>query len=398
MTASIIVGAGRGRRMGGPIPKQYRTLDGIPVIRHTLLAFLRHPEIDRVQSVIHPSDLDLYKAATDGLTLPPPVIGGDTRQESVRFGLESLSGDPPDKVIIHDAVRPFVEQETISAVIAALDRGPAVVTGISVPDTLKRCRDGIVGETVDRTDTWRAQTPQGFDFAQLLKAHEQVHYKNPVHADLTDDSMVIEKYGLKVAMIEGSEDNFKITTERDLVRAETILQRGRLENHVGWGFDFCPFGPGEGSGDGVVMCGIPVPHAQSLNRNHNLDVPLNAVTDALLGTVGQTGAQTGGGGNTHFQPDKPSFRGRSSDFFVRQAVSLVAMRGGRIVHLDLTILAAAPDVAAHHDDMTARLAALLSIEPRRISIKQVTSYEAGYYGRGDGIGAQCLVTSQFPSL
>ncbi len=388
MTAAIIVGAGRGRRMGGPIPKQYRMLDSIPIIRHTLLAFLRHPEIAQVQSVIHPSDLDLYHAATEGLTLPPPVIGGDTRQESVRFGLESLSGDPPAKVIIHDAVRPFVEQETITAVIAALDRGPAVVTGVSVPDTLKRCTDGIVGETVDRTNTWRAQTPQGFAFAELLRAHEQVHYRNPVHSDLTDDSMVIEQYGLRVAMIEGSEDNFKITTERDLVRAETILQRGRQENHVGWGFDFSAFG----TGDEVVMCGIPVPHTQSLNRTHNVDVPLNAVTDALLGTVGQTG------GSTHFQPDKPSFRGRSSDFFVRQAVSLVAMRGGRIVHLDLTILAAAPDVAAQREDMTARLAALLSIEPRRISIKQVTSDQAGYYGRGDGVGAQCLVTSQFPSL
>ena len=388
MTAAIIVGAGRGRRMGGPIPKQYRMLDNIPIIRHTLLAFLRHPEIEQVQSVIHPADLDLYTAATSDLSLPPPIIGGNTRQESVRYGLESLAGDPPDKVIIHDAVRPFVEQETISAVIAALDHGPAVVTGLSVPDTLKRCVDGFIGETVDRTNTWRAQTPQGFSFSDLLKAHEQIHYSNPTHADLTDDSMVIEKYGLKVAMIEGSEDNFKITTERDLVRAETILQRGRQENHVGWGFDFSTFAPG----NQVVMCGIPIPHSQSIARSSNTDVPLNAVTDALLGTVGQTG------GNTHFQPDKPSFRGKSSDFFVRQAISLITMRGSRIVHLDLTILAASPRIVDHYDDMMSRLASLLSIEARRISIKQIHSYQDGYFGRGDGVGAQCLVTAQFPAL
>ena len=388
MTAAIIVGAGRGRRMGGPIPKQYRSLDNMPVIRHTLLAFLRHPQIEQVQSVIHPADLGLYEEATAGLSLPPPVIGGDTRQESVRFGLESLAGSPPAKVIIHDAVRPFVEQETISAVIAALDHGPAVVTGLAVPDTLKRCRNGVITETVDRTDTWRAQTPQGFHFNEILRAHEEVHYSNPIHAGLTDDSLVIERYGLNVALIEGSDDNFKITTERDLERAELILQRGRQENHVGWGFDFHGFGPG----DHVVMCGIPMPHGQGIARSHNADIPLNAVTDALLGTVGSAPNEA------HFQPDMPGFRGKTSDFFVRQAVSLVSMKGGRIVHLDLTILTAAPDIADHRENMATRLASLLSIDRGRISIKQATTYRAGYYGRGDGIGAQCLVTTQFPAL
>ena len=374
--------------MGGPIPKQYRSLDSIAVIRHTLIAFLRHPEISQVQSVIHPADQGLYEEATVGLSLPAPVIGGDTRQESVRFGLESIAGSPPDKVIIHDAVRPFVEQGTISAVIAALDRVPAVITGLSVPDTLKRCRDGIITETVDRTDTWRAQTPQGFHFAEILKAHEEVHYRDPTRADLTDDSLVIEKYGLRVAIIEGSEDNFKITTERDLERAELILQRGRQENHVGWGFDFHAFGPG----DHVVMCGIPIAHQQGTPRSHNADIPLNAVTDALLGTVGSAPQAA------HFQPDMPGFRGKSSDYFVRQAVSLVSMKGGRIVHLDLTILTAAPEIAPHLETMTKRLAALLSIDASRISIKQVTSYQTGHFGRGDGIGAQCLVTTQFPAI
>ena len=374
--------------MGGPIPKQYRALDSIPIIRHTLLAFLRHPQISQVQSVIHPADRDLYEEATAGLSLPAPVIGGNTRQESVRFGLESLADQPPRNVIIHDAVRPFVEQETISAVIAALDTAPAVVTGLGVPDTLKRCRQGIIEETIDRTDIWRAQTPQGFHFSEILKAHEKIHYSDPIHANLTDDSMVIEKYGLPVALVEGSDDNFKITTERDLLRAEVILQRGRQENHVGWGFDFQAFGPG----DHVVMCGIPIPHQQGITRSHNADIPLNAVTDALLGTVGST--PTG----THFEPTMPGFRGKTSDFFVRQAVSLVSMKGGRIIHVDLTILAASPEIAASHENMTIRLASLLSIDRSRISIKQVMTYQAGFYGRGDGMGAQCLVTTQFPAL
>ena len=383
-----MVGAGRGQRMGGPIPKQYRHLDGIPVIRHTLLAFLRHPGIDHVQAVIHPSDLALYQEATDGLSIPDPVIGGSTRQESVRFGLESLAAQNPDKVIIHDAVRPFVEQETISNVIAALDDVPAVITGLPVPDTLKRCRSGVVDATVDRANVWRAQTPQGFHYDKIRRAHEEVHYRDPTHAELTDDSLVIESAGMKVTLIEGTDDNFKITTERDLTRAELIIGRGRLENHVGWGFDFEAYAPR----DHLAICRIPVPHHLGVARPNNADVPLNAVTDALLSTVG------GNPGVSHFQPARPGLRGATSDFFLRQTVSLVAMRGGRIVHVDLTVLAPAPEIAPHTDSMTQRLASLLSIDTNRISIKQATSFQNGLYGRGDGIGAQCLVTTQYPGM
>ncbi len=388
MTAAIVVGAGRGQRMGGPIPKQYRHLDGIPVIRHTLLAFLRHPGIDHVQAVIHPSDLVLYKEATSGLSMPDPVIGGSTRQESVRFGLESLVSQKPAKVIIHDAVRPFVEQETIGNVIAALDDAPAVITGLPVPDTLKRCRSGFVDGTVDRANVWRAQTPQGFHYDKILHAHEEVHFRDPTRAELTDDSLVIESAGMKVTLIEGTDDNFKITTERDLIRAELIIQRGRLENHVGWGFDFEAYAPG----DHLAICGIPVPHHCGVARAYNADIPLNAVTDALLGTVG------GAPGLSHFQPARPGLRGATSDFFLRQTVSLVAMRAGRIIHVDLTVLAPSPDIAPHIESMATRLASLLGVDASRISVKQATSFQNGLYGRGDGLGAQCLVTTQYPDM
>lgn len=374
--------------MGGPIPKQYRNLGNIPVIRHTLMAFLRHPEITDVQTVIHPSDQKLYEEATAGLALRPPVIGGNTRQESVRFGLESLADDPPRKVLIHDAVRPFVEQETISSVIAALDHRPAVITGLSLPDTLKRCSDGVIEATIDRTGLWRAQTPQGFHFDELLRAHEKVHFEDPNNTNLTDDSLVIEHYGLPVAIIDGGEDNFKITTERDLMRAEQILERGRQESHVGWGFDSAPLGPGSF----VTICGIPVPFHAGIARNSNVDIPLNSVTDALLGTVGNFPSKS------HFKPDLPKFRGKPSDFYVRQVVSAIAMKGGRIVHIDLTLLAAAPSIDVHLEAMVTRLGSLLSIDESRISIKQIESYEVGFYGRSDGIGAQCLASVMYPAV
>lgn len=232
MNAALIVGAGRGHRMGGPIPKQYRDLDGQPVLRRTLLAFLRHPGVGLVQAVIHADDRDLYAAATEGLDLPPPVIGGDTRQDSVRRGLESLEAAQPRKVLIHDAVRPFVAPETIDAVLAALDAAPAVIAGVKVTDTLKRCRDGVIVATVDRTDVWRAQTPQGFLFARILAAHRKLHERHPEGSDLTDDSLVAESDGAPVAITLGSEDNLKITTERDLERARVIL--ARLQTRDTW--------------------------------------------------------------------------------------------------------------------------------------------------------------------
>jgi 2-C-methyl-D-erythritol 4-phosphate cytidylyltransferase/2-C-methyl-D-erythritol 2,4-cyclodiphosphate synthase len=388
VTAAIIVGAGRGQRMGGPIPKQYRSLDGIPILRHTLVAFLRHPGITRVQAVIHPNDRKLYDEAAQGLELPAPVIGGNTRQETVRLGLESLAGEGFAKVLIHDAVRPFVEQETISAVIAALDDAPAVVAALPVPDTLKRAPGGLVGGTLDRTDVWRAQTPQGFRFEAILEAHRAAVRQDPLHLELTDDSAVAERAGLPVTLVHGSEDNFKITTERDLERAELLLTRGRMETHIGWGFDFAGFS----AGDHLMLCGIPVPFGRGAARNHNLDIPLNAATDALLGTVG------GQQGRAHFDAAAPIHRGMNSDLFVRQAVSLVAMKGGRIVHVDMSILGEWPDMAPHRDRMVVRLADLLSVEPERVGVKRVSALDGGFYGRSEGIGAQCLATVQYPAV
>ena len=208
------------------MPKQYRDLGGTPVLRHTLAAFLHHPEIGHIQVVIHADDRDLYDRATQGLALAPPVTGGATRQASVRLGLERMAELNPEKVIIHDGVRPFVEQAAISTVLAALDRSPAVIAGLPVVDTLKRAPGGQVSATVDRADMWRAQTPQGFRFDRILAAHRTLHGSNS--SDLTDDSLVAERDGMQVKMVLGSEDTFKITTEQDLERAELILARSRL--------------------------------------------------------------------------------------------------------------------------------------------------------------------------
>ncbi len=219
--AVLIVAAGRGRRFGGPLPKQYRLLGGIPVLRHTIGAFLA-AGLPTIRVVIHADDRILYDEAAAGLDLPPPVLGGDTRQSSVRLGLEALAAHNPGRVLIHDAVRPFVGAATIDAVLAALDHSGAALACVAVPDTLKRGRDGYVTATIDRTDVWRAQTPQGFRYADILAAHRAAA-TDPALADLTDDTQLAEHRGLRVAIVEGHEENFKITTEPDLARAERLL-------------------------------------------------------------------------------------------------------------------------------------------------------------------------------
>lgn len=223
MNIGLIVAAGRGYRVGGPLPKQYLTLAGQPILRRTITALTRHPALDAVQVLIHPDDRVLYDNATAGLDKLLPVgLGGKERQDSVRLGLEAIAGLNPQTVLIHDAVRPFIAQETISAILEALTRGSAAIVGVPLADTLKRVDGNVVTATVSRAGLWRAQTPQGFKFQDILKAHAHAARTAP-ETDFTDDAMIAEYAGLQVEMVQGHEDNFKITTAADLARAEAML-------------------------------------------------------------------------------------------------------------------------------------------------------------------------------
>jgi len=379
--AVLIVAAGSGQRFGGERPKQYHELAGQPVLRHTVRAFLDHPAVSRVQVVYQPAHDQLYQAAVAGLDLPPPVAGGDTRQESSRLGLERLAASAPDLVLIHDAARPLVDGATISRVIAALEHHPAAVAAVPVIDTLKRGTDGLSAGTVDRTGLWRAQTPQGFRFPAILDAHRRL-----AGAGLTDDAAVAEQAGLPVALVLGSPDNIKVTTPDDLTRAERLLAGAAPETRTGLGFDVHRFAPG----DHVVLCGVAVPHEQRLEGHSDADVGLHALTDALLATI------SAGDIGSHFPPSEPQWRGADSAVFLRHAVELIRRRGGLIAHVDVTLICERPKVGPHRPAMVARLAELLEIAPERISIKATTTERLGFTGRGEGIAAQAVATVRLP--
>jgi 2-C-methyl-D-erythritol 4-phosphate cytidylyltransferase / 2-C-methyl-D-erythritol 2,4-cyclodiphosphate synthase len=378
---ALVVAAGRGTRLTGAEPKQYLTLGGRPVLRHSLARLRGHPGISQVRVVTHPDDRLRYEAAAAGLDLLPAVAGGAQRQDSVRLGLESLASLAPDRVLIHDAARPFVESDLIDRVLAALDDSPAAIPALPVADTVKRAVGDRVAATIDRSALWRAQTPQGFRFAEILAAHRAA-----IGDNLPDDAAVAERAGLTVRLVAGSEENFKITTASDLARAERLEAARLIDIRTGQGFDVHPFGPG----DHVMLCGVRVPHGRALVGHSDADVGLHALTDAILGALGA------GDIGTHFPPSDPQWRGAPSDRFLAHAASLVGAAGGRIAHVDVTIVCEAPRVAPHRDAMVRRIAEILALDLGRVSVKATTTEKLGFTGRGEGIAASALATLRLP--
>ena len=380
-TCALIVAAGRGTRFGGDLPKQYLPLGGATVLRHAVNAFAAHPRVDGVLVAIRPEDRALFDRAVTGLSVLPPVPGGVERQDSVRLGLEALAAHKPERVLIHDGARPFPDAALIGRVIGGLDKAPAAIPALPLGDTIKRVEDGRIRETVDRSQLWRAQTPQGFHFDAILAAHRQM-----LGRVLTDDAAVAEAAGIAPLIVAGSEENLKVTTAEDLAAAERLLAARPGDVRVGQGFDVHPFGPG----DHVMVCGVAIPHEVAPVGHSDADVGLHALTDAVLGAIGA------GDIGMHFPPSDPRWRGASSDRFLAYAATLVRERGGAIAAVDVTIICERPKIAPYRDRMIERLAEVLEISPGRVSVKATTTERLGFTGRGEGIAAQAVATVRLP--
>ena len=377
---ALLVAGGQGERVGGDIPKQYQSLGGEPVLRRAVRVFADHPGIDAVQVVIRQADRALYDVATAGLDLLEPVPGGATRQESALRGLESLTAFTPEIVLIHDAARPLCHPDVITRVIAALSSARAAVPCVPVRDTLKRGANAgaVVVATVERDHLWQAQTPQGFYYQDILAAHRQT-----AGQALTDDAAVAEKANIAVTIVEGDEDNIKITTTRDFSRSERWLSAGG-ETRTGFGFDVHRFGPG----NRVTLGGVAIAHDEGLLGHSDADVVLHALTDAVLGAVGA------GDIGQHFPPSNPQWRGANSEIFLKRSVQLVTEAGGRIANVDITVICERPKIGPHREAMVGQIARILAVEPGRVSVKATTTEGLGFTGRREGIAAQAIATVQ----
>ncbi len=389
--AAIILAAGRGSRAATAdgVPKQYARIGAQAVLAHTLSALARCDSIHWLQPVIHSEDRDAYAdvaASIDDPRLLPPVIGSTTRQLSGLAGLEALAAYAPDGVLIHDAARPFVDVATLERIVAALGANAGVIPGVRVADTLKRVdAAGHVMETIDRERLWRAQTPQGFRFADILAAHRKA--RSAGREDFTDDAALGEWAELRIVVVEGSEANRKITTTEDLTMADAALSKPTFPDvRTGTGFDVHRFAPG----DHVWLGGVRIPHSHKLDGHSDADVALHALTDALLGAIGD------GDIGQHFPPSDMRWKGAASRLFLEDAARRVAARGGRITNVDLTILCEAPRIGPHRDGMRAAIAGVLGIDVSRVGVKATTTEGLGFTGRREGIAAMASATVVLP--
>jgi 2-C-methyl-D-erythritol 4-phosphate cytidylyltransferase/2-C-methyl-D-erythritol 2,4-cyclodiphosphate synthase len=384
----VIVAAGRGERAGSAEngPKQYRRIGKKPVIAHTIERFLSWSRSGPIVVVIHPDDEALFAAAAAELHGAARVVttfGGDTRQRSVYEGLRALSATDATHVMIHDAARPFVDHALLDRVAEALDGGQeGVLPAMPVTDTLKRGGpDHLVHETVPRAGLFAAQTPQSFVLSSIRTAHEKAAALR--RDDFTDDASIAEWAGLPVMLVEGSADNIKLTVKRDIAMADEKLSHHPLPDvRTGNGYDVHQLEPG----DGVTLCGIFISHDQRLVGHSDADVAMHALTDALLATCGA------GDIGDHFPPSDMQWRGAPSRIFLNHAAKVVRERGGTIMNADISLIAEAPKIAPHRQQMRENLAEILGISLDRCSVKATTNEKIGFVGRREGIAAIATAT------
>jgi 2-C-methyl-D-erythritol 4-phosphate cytidylyltransferase/2-C-methyl-D-erythritol 2,4-cyclodiphosphate synthase len=394
VVSALIVAAGTGDRAGGGVPKQYRVLAGRSVLARSVAALAASDAVGAILCVIGEGANAAYGAALAGLPdavlarLLPPVLGGATRQASVLAGLEALASradGAPAIVLVHDAARPFASRALVERAIRAARSNVAAIPALAVTDTIKLVDDsGVVVASLDRPRLRAVQTPQSFRLAELLSAHRKAAAAGT--SGLTDDAAVMEWAGHPVTTFEGEEANMKLTTAQDMAEAEARLA-GRLETRVGSGFDVHAFG----EGDAVILGGVAIPHDHGLSGHSDADVVLHALTDAVLGALAD------GDIGSHFPPSDMRWKGASSDRFLAYAIERVRARGGRVDHLDVTVICEAPKIGPHRDAMRARIAEIAGVTLGRVAVKATTSEKLGFTGRREGIAAQATATLRLPA-
>lgn len=382
----VVVAAGRGVRLGGDVPKQYLSIGGKPLLRHTLENILSWHGCDGVHVVIHPDHRDLYEKAAEGLDVSSVIEGGAERQDSVKKALlalaSTLSGD--EIVLIHDAARPFTSAQDVSSLLDSF-----INEGVRAASLARPVSDSLRNEqndTVDRHGLWAMQTPQAFYFGDLQRAHE-AGVSDQLY---TDDASLVSALGIDVKLVVGAQSNFKITTKDDLVMAQALLNN-TYEIRTGMGFDVHAFenAPSERV---LKLCGVVVEHDLALAGHSDADVGLHTITDALLGAIGE------GDIGHHFPPSDDTFKDMDSAVFLKKAMDMLRAKGGVVHNIDVTLICEAPKVGPYREEMAERIAQICGVVRARVNVKATTTERLGFTGRKEGIAAQAVVTVKLPAV
>jgi 2-C-methyl-D-erythritol 4-phosphate cytidylyltransferase/2-C-methyl-D-erythritol 2,4-cyclodiphosphate synthase len=380
--SAVIVAAGSGTRAGPGQAKQWRLVAGKPVLRWSVEAFLAAGASEIVIVTSEDGELALLETL-GGLSGWRSAPGGATRALSVQSGLAALAERPAEEpVLVHDAARPFLTRGAIDGLLAALADADGAIPALPVADTLKRAEPGAALATTSRDNLWRAQTPQAFRRDKLLEAYAAWSSAT----EPTDDAQVVEAIGGRVAIAPGDPLLMKLTYPEDFAMAERLAGAARI-TRIGQGFDAHRWGPGES----VWLCGVEIAHNETLIGHSDADAGLHALTDALLGSIGE------GDIGDHFPPTDPQWKGAASDKFLIHAADLVRAKGGVIINVDVTLICERPKIKPHRAAMRERLAEILSLPLDRVSVKATTTEQMGFTGRGEGLAAQAVVSVETPA-
>lgn len=371
----ILAAAGSSRRMGGGKNKVLLSLQGQPVLAHSLTTFAQCPFVEQIVIVARAEDMEEVKQVAKACGVKAQVVqGGRERQESVYLGLREL-GPEIKWVLIHDAARPFITRELVEQVFSACRQHGAASLAVPVTDTIKEVVEGVVQKTLDRDMLWAVQTPQAFARQLIVAAHEQALAEG---FSATDDCALVEHCGHRVVVVPGDYSNIKITTAADLERGRAVVDMPL----VGYGFDVHRLVPGRK----LILAGVEIPYELGLLGHSDADVAAHALSDALLG-----GAALGDIGD--FFPDSdPQYAGADSMALLKEVVQAVAKHGLKPGNADVTIVAQKPKLSPWKAQMRSNLAAVLGLPETRVGVKFTTTEGLGFLGRGEGIAALAAVT------
>ena len=381
----LIPAAGNASRMGAQdVPKQYMDINGKPVLRHTIERFMNLPHLQSVRVIINSEHFNHYRKAVHGLNLEPHIIGSNSRKSSINNGLKSFTKAQHDEtILIHDAARPLIKQQDILNLLAKLEEDGVDAASLATPvsDTLYSDRQST---TVERDHLWAIQTPQAFKIADIIAAHEKFANDD----SFTDDASMFRAMNKKVTLVPSSRQNIKITTHEDLETARKLMSN-QTTTRTAQGFDVHAFAT-ESTDKPLILGGIAIPHDRALTGHSDADVVLHAITDALLGSINQ------GDIGTHFPPSDNQWKDAASHIFLEHAAKLLRNDGGTIEFIDVTIIAEAPKIGVHREAMQQKIADILNISSKLVSIKATTTEKLGFTGRKEGIACQALATVTLP--
>ena len=393
----LVLAAGKGARLGGT-PKQYRQFHGRDIWLYPVLTLAEHGNCQGGVIICPDGENEYHLAKLAEYQLNNWIVatGGNERQDSVRAGLEALhytKQNPStgaltgDCVLIHDAARPFIEAALLDRLISAYQEGyQAVIPALPPADSLKAVHENFVKGQVDRDQVMRVQTPQLFDFDLIYELHQRY-----AGSRFTDDSALAEEAGIPVYVVEGAPESFKITTEADWIMAQRLSLHSIMENRTGYGYDVHQFSENAMPNSTIMLCGVAIPHDHQIIAHSDGDVALHALTDAILGAIAD------GDIGVHFPPSDEKWKNASSDQFLADACQRLKAQQGRVIHCDVTIIAEAPKVTPHRENMRQTLSHIMGISINRISIKATTSETMGFIGRGEGIAAHAMVSVAIPA-